>query len=342
MDNQITPENDNTDDSHHTVPWKNIGIGLCSFAIILLIVVFYVGMCRIISINKKLAAVTAELNSTQTQNTSDIAALQKTVTDNQQNIGQWHDDFVAEQATIEDLKKSFLSKSDEWSVAEAQYLVKNANANLELGDNISLVIRLLQSASQELQKSDQPQIVTIRKALAQDILNLQAVPELKTTDTFLTLTALNSQVDKMPLTLPRSPTASNDDAAVKKEKWWQRGWQASLKSLQKIVVVRYSEPGVRPFILPDQQEFLFQNIHAMLYQAMTALIHKQPEIYRTSLDQAIVWIQKYFQADSSITQAELDDLKKLQNINLRPTLPTLTSLQAFHDYDQQTAVATPK
>jgi uroporphyrin-3 C-methyltransferase len=222
--------------------------------------------------------------------------------------------------------------------------VKTADVNLQLGDNVALVIHLLQAANQELGNVSDPKVVPLRKALADDILSLQAVPAQDTTGTYLQLNALNTEVDKLPLDTPL-PVITHTQELSPKAPWWKRGWQTTLNSLQKIVIVRYNEPGVRPFILPDQQELLYQNIHAMFYQAMTAVVHKQPEIYSASLLQAKTWIEKYFQPNSPLTQTSLKDIEKLQAVNLHPTLPTLTSVQAFHDYanaeqDKETSSST--
>jgi uroporphyrin-3 C-methyltransferase len=338
MENQITPESDH-EESRRPLPWKGIGICLTFFAIGLLLVVFYMSLFRILTINKNLAKATVALNTTAKQNQNDISSLQKNLSDMQQKLQQSEADFTSQQAIVADLKKSYQSKSDDWAVADAQYLVKIANANMEIGDNVAMVLRLLQTANQELQNLTDPKVIAIRKALAQDILSLQAVPAQDLTDIYLQINALNSQLDQLPLVTPRpacTPAPVVNDAHLP---WWKRGWQTTLTSLQKIVVVRYNQPGVRPFILPEEQDFLFQNIHAMFEQAMSAVVHRQAQIYRASLAQAQEWIAKYFQPTSPLTQTQLKALEKLQAVNLRPTLPAITAVQAFQDYSQTSAAA---
>jgi uroporphyrin-3 C-methyltransferase len=332
MTDQITPDDHEPQDQneHRRWPWKNIGIAFSALAIVILFSVYYVGILRVIHMNKRIASSASTLDTSVSQNQADINQLQKNITDLQQNLQQARDDIAAERNTMADLKNAYQSKSDDWTIADAQYLVKTADVNLELGDNVALVIHLLQAANQELSNVSDPKVVPLRKALADDILSLQAVPAQDTTGTYLQLNALNAEVDKLPLDTPRPVTHASE--LSRGAPWWKRGWQTTLNSLQKIVIVRYNEPGVRPFILPDEQELLYQNIHAMFYQAMTAVVHKQPEIYNASLLQAKTWIEKYFQPNSPLTQTSLKEIEKLQAINLHPTLPTLSSVQAFHDY----------
>ena len=334
MENQGEAASDNTAVTTEKKPGQKKGF--CAF-ILFCIVIALIGACsygmyRLMLANKQLSATTTDLTSQIAQNQKDITALQTTLTDVQQTTKQSQTDLSNQETAIAELKNAQQTKNDDWTVAEAQYLVKLANDNLQIGDNIPLVINLLQTADQELQGSTNPKLTAMRKALADDLASLKALPEVDFTGIYMRISALNDQVDKLPLPTKR-PLATSDQTPVAQTVWWKRGLQNTWESLQKIVVVRYNQPGVRPFILPEQQEFLFQNIHAMFEQAMSAVVHRQPEIYQASLKQAADWIQKYFLPDAPEVQAQLKELTELQNINIRPTLPNLTaSLQAFRAY----------
>jgi uroporphyrin-3 C-methyltransferase len=290
----------------------------------------YYAYCQLINGGSKLANVTADLNNKIAQDQSAISTLQKAVQDNQQTSEQLIAQLHANQQS-----------QDQWRVSEAQYLTSLANDNLQLGDNVGLVVTLLQNADQKLRDLSDPRIATIRRALANDIVAMQAVAAVDVTGIYLQLSALNDQVDKLvlPVSRPEATPAEAEDAD-KRMSWWRRGLRQSWEALSKVIVVRYNQGGERPFIPPDQQAFLTQNLHAMFEQALSATVHRQTTIYRTSLGQAQTWIKKYYLADSSVTQAMLTNLNQLQNQTLRPALPELTaSLQAFHDYFAATETA---
>jgi uroporphyrin-3 C-methyltransferase len=315
--------------------WKGIGIAFSALALIILFGVTYFGMARLIHINQTLSNTIAEVDAQVSGQQSVISTLQTDTQETKSNLTSYHDELSKQQDVLGDLRKSYQAKNDTWTVAEANYLVKMANANLQLGENIPLIINLLQTANSELQSLTDPNVVAIRKALAADILSLQGVANVDVTGIYMQINALNGDLDKLPLVVQR-PTELASTETPAEQKWWQRGWQQTLNSLKKIVVVRYNQDGVAPLILPDQQQFLFQNIHAMFEQAMSAVVQQQPDIYRASLANADVWVKKYFQNDASETKAALASIEKLQTINIRPTLPTLSAtLQAFHDYAAQ-------
>jgi uncharacterized protein HemX len=109
----------------------------------------------------------------------------------------------------------------------------------------------------------------------------------------------------------------------------QQTWQA----LRQIVIVRYNPNGTPPLTLPEQQDFLFLNLHAALEKAMWGLLHQQPEVYRASLEQTLKWIKLYFVQDAPPTQSLLTNLTELQALDIHPTTPKITdSLKAFQDY----------
>jgi uncharacterized protein HemX/uroporphyrinogen-III synthase len=323
----------------HCSLWLNIGILCSAFAFVVLITAYYIGYNRLIQSNQDLAVLTTGLNSKIAQDQTDIAALQKTVADSSQ---QTQAALTGQQQVIGELKSTQQGKKESWSVSEAQYLTNLANDNLQVGDNIALVISLLQTADQKMRDLADANVLPVRKALAADIAALQAVPAVDLAGVYADVLALNSQVDKLPLPNKRPATdqAATDNAGTQKLSWWQSGLHQSFEVLRKIVVVRYNKPGERPFIPPDQQDFLYQNLHATFEQALSAVVHRQPEIYRASLQQGAAWIQQYFLTDSPVTQAELSSITKLQAVTLRPELPNISaSLQAFHDYFAQSDAA---
>jgi uroporphyrin-III C-methyltransferase len=343
MANETTPENKNAVAVTKRSPMRSLGIFILTLAMVVLIVVFYLGFSRLLGLNTNLAKMAASLSTQVTQNQNDLVSMQRSLNDSQQTLTE---QLAKQQQTISQFTDTQQEGKDQLTVTGAEYLVKLANDNLLVGDNIPLVITLLQNADQEIRDISDSKITPLRKALADDIAALQAVSLIDITGTYLKLSALNAEVDKLPLPNKRPAAEQNQTPMDSQKSWWRRGLQQSLNALHKIVIVRYNTPGVRPFILPEQQEFLYQNIHALYEQAMSAVVHRQPEIYRTSLQQVDTWIKQFFLPDSPVTQAQEKGLTDLQALTINPTLPTVSaSLQAFHDYlaqNDHTAQASAK
>mgnify|MGYP002336342336 CR=1 FL=1 len=204
---------------------------------------------------------------------------------------------------------------------------------MQFENNTITAISLLQRADGEMRNLSDSRLSDVRQALASDISMLQAVQQVDTVGIYARLNALNEQVTKLPL--PAKPEINiaqqnkNNDALP----WWKRGLQQTAASLQKIVVVRYNPNGALPLLTPEQQGFLYLNLQAVLEKSMWGLLHKQPDIYRSSLQQASDWTKKYFVQDSPITQAVINEIDSLQQVDVHPVIPkTLVSIAAFANY----------
>lgn len=266
---------------------------------------------------------------------NNLYLAQKNMSSMEQQVSQLTTLLKNQNETINALRQTQTGYNrDQWRVSEADFLVKLANDKIHFENNFSLAITLLQAADQEIRDLNDAQLLPVRKALASDIVALQAVPAVDTTGIYLHLAALNEQISTLPL--PNKPSASTGPVVTTVNEnlpWWKRGLEQTWQQLQKIVVIRYNQKGPLPLIMPDQQTFLLQNLHAILEKSMWALLHRQPDIYQSSLNQAVNWINQYFVADSSITQSVTQQLTQLSQININPALPqNLDSLQAFKDY----------
>jgi uroporphyrin-3 C-methyltransferase len=282
-----------------------------------------------------LAAIVNDLQATQKQN--DTNELQKDIKSALQTNQQLQDDINKLQQTVAQFAHERQDNKNTLAIAQANYYVKLANDNLQYANNIPLAVTLLKMADATLHDVDDAKFADARRALASDIAKLQSAPQVDITGIFMRLTALNEQIDK--LQLPNKALSADvhavTAAADSNQAWWQRGLQNTWQALQKIVVVRYNQNGALPLVTPEQQVYLYQNLHALLEQSTWALLHGQATIYQTSLQQLAVWIKQYFVTDTTLSPAVINELNQLQQIDIHPANPDITdSLQAFETIKQ--------
>jgi uncharacterized protein HemX/uroporphyrinogen-III synthase len=269
---------------------------------------------------------------------SSVSSVQKNLTDVQQSIESMqqqlqhaNDEIKSQSQAIATLQQMQGNSKNMWAILEAQYLVKLANDNLQFENNTALAISLLQAADHSLQGLNDSKAAAIRQALATDITALQAVSQVDTVGMYAKLSALNQEVDTLPLPTKIIAPTEVMQATDEKLPWWKRGLEETMHALGKIVVVRYNPSGSLPLVTPEQQDFLYQNMHAILEKAMWAVLHKQPEIYKASVQQAIDWVKKYFLQDSPVTQSMLKNLNELLQVDVRPAAPAISgSVDAFN------------
>lgn len=225
--------------------------------------------------------------------------------------------------------------SSGWGLAEAEYLVNSALFNLQIEKNPQVASQILQAADEKIQQLNQVSLLPARQALASDIAALNAVPMVDLPGIIVQINALSNQLE----TLPRMQKVADNAAAktmthpLPATASWQDKTKAVLvaigENLRSLVVIRHEAPNAIPLLPPDQYAYLITNIQTQLTMAQWAALHQQPKIYQQSLQQAKIWITRYFSPDTSAVKAILQRLQELAQVDIAPDLPDLShSLQA--------------
>ncbi len=275
----------------------------------------------------RIAAVSQQLGQLQARSDAgqqNIAELQQRLTDAIKQVS----------ATQE------VSRKD-WLLAEAEYLLRLANQRVLMEQTASGALTLLKATDQILRESDDVTLYEVRKALAQDIAALEAVPVLDAEGVYLKLDALNSQVDQLrvtPLTDKRKLPAMLEEITPEAvEQSWSEGaraaWNKALDKFDKLVVIQHRDEPVEPLLSPEQTYYLQQNLHLMLEQAQLSLLQRKQRAFDTSLEKAERWIASYFDPKDATTTALLRGIADLKGIEVAPELPdisgSLTSLKSY-------------
>jgi hypothetical protein len=197
------------------------------------------------------------------------------------------------------------------------------------------MVKALSGFSQQIVR-DQQQIAALQAAVAQLQLQGQrqaaALQEVRgplqnsfagvnSTELYHSLLTIQKQLEKLP---PVVVPAQGHEVLEAVPTTAASGWEKSLQNLQQglrrlVVVYRLPATQTLPFVTPDQQPFIYQNIYAVLNQAIWAVFNHNNTVYQTSLQQAIQWIQRYFLLSSPLTTTVLAELFALQTVSIEPT-----------------------
>jgi uroporphyrin-3 C-methyltransferase len=319
--------------------WMNVGIFFSTLGIIILICAFAYGYRELSKVNIDLARIISDLTNQNTRNQQDITTLKSSLNELQQisqktqALSAQQEQFIAEWRSAQ---KGDLNK---WKVAEAHYLVKLADDQLQFSNNTQLAMVVLQEAIKTLATVQDANVNEIQKSLATDLLKLKATPTVDVTAVYVRLHAVANQIDKLPLAFnplkaqqasqkPASPTLGLP--------WWKAGLISSWEALRKIVIVRHYGANNLPLILPDEKIFLYQNLHSQIENAMWGLLHHNTLVYTTSLSRAKAWIKQYFAQEAQETKTLLQEMDALQKETVQFAAINLsTTLQLFDQYNAQ-------
>tara|TARA_R110002094_G_scaffold95698_3_gene96602 strand:- start:7 stop:1305 length:1299 start_codon:yes stop_codon:yes gene_type:complete len=273
-------------------------------------------------LQQKNGQILGELNQVRTA----VATQQKNVDELQTRLSK----------AMQQVSKLGTDTRKDWLLAEVEYLLRLANQRILMERTASGALSLLQGADQILKETDDVSIYPVRKALAQDMVALEAVPSVDIEGIFLKLTAINGQVDNLRL-LPITDKHQLPDMLQKitPESMSQVGasWASAMDKLGSLIVIRHRGEAVTPLLSPEQHYFLTQNLHLMLEQTQQSLLQGKQEAYTAGLKKSAQWIETYFEASDATTQALLRGLHGLEGIKIAPSLPDISgSLRELKTY----------
>jgi uroporphyrin-3 C-methyltransferase len=218
----------------------------------------------------------------------------------------------------------------QWRLAEAEHLLRLANQQLQLGEDVATTITLLQLADQLLIDSDDTRVVEARQILLRELGELRAVENVDLEGLYLRLRNLRDQVadieiagsaqDEYRRRLTEQAGAASEVTASEDSSLIDTG----LTFLGSVFVWRRWDD--RPEIMNPPQELLAikQNINLMLEQAQVALMMRQPMIYQESLQRARDWIDNYLSGLSETAPQLLAEVDSLLATRLSPALPDIS------------------
>ncbi|WP_393938335.1 uroporphyrinogen-III C-methyltransferase [Aeromonas rivipollensis] len=206
-------------------------------------------------------------------------------------------------------------RPNDWMLAESEYLVRMAGRKLWLEHDIVSAITLLGNADERIKALNDPSLMPIRKALAEDIAQLKGMPRVDREGLTLKLAALSDQIELLPLSTVSMPEAKAEpDQAVSTnpDEWESNLKKNWMKFTENFITIRRRDGAVEALLSPQQEIFLRENLKTKLLQAQLAVYREQQALYTDSLEKAQRWLTQYFDTDNSAThymQSELDKLK---------------------------------
>lgn len=217
--------------------------------------------------------------------------------------------------------------TDDWLIAEAEYLLRLANQRLNLEKDWQGALAILMAADGILAETENPQLDRIRSILAGEIVTLRAVPAVDITGAVSRIQAVQSQIVKLewvPRKLPKQveqPETSDDKVELTV---WQNFLAKAEKGFNRMVRIRENDKALPAPLTPDQHYYLQQNMQLMLEQAQVALVRQQADLYLHSINRTQAWLAEFVRNESAQAQALQQTLSELAQWNVTSTLPDIS------------------
>lgn len=225
----------------------------------------------------------------------------------------------------------------DWLLMEAEYLIQLANYRLLFERDINTAITALDSADVRLRDTGDPGILSVRKVIAEAIQALKQVPQADLAGLSLTLSAINKDIDKMPLATPDPRSKQNEQQLAEQESKDVESWSelpaAIWRDLKSLIVIRDHESSIQPLLSPEERFFLIENLRLQIEQARLAMLSGQAKVYQERLATTTGWIEEHFDKEAALTKSTLDTLRQIQAEPIAPALPDISyTYRALRQY----------
>lgn len=282
------------------------------------------------SLEQNLTAMSAQLAARD----SEIAAIERRFGDRLGQIESLPGRVSAIEGSVSSLQGISTGARIAWLLAEAEYYMQIANAQLQLAGSPRLASLALGLADERLLQLANPALTDVRRALANELRALGAMNEPDTEGVTLTLASLAAVVDSLPL---RQEIAlpGDDRAVVDPELTGTERALASLRSaFEGIVSVRRADETLKPLIAPEAQYFLRANLALQLQAARLAMLRGEETIFQQSLDDAAAWLTEYYDAGSNPVQSALQTITDIRGSVFSVAAPDISeSLRLLRQFN---------
>ena len=213
---------------------------------------------------------------------------------------------------------------DTWLLAEAEYYMQIANAQLQLGNNPQLAMLALEMADERVVQMANPALTDVRRALAEELAALEAMEKPDLEGATLTLASLARVVDSLPLRAAGSRGTGEGDASDDEQGAAARAWASVKDAMSGLVKVTPPDEETRALLTPDAAHLIRSNLALQLQAARLALLRGEQAIFEQSLDDADALLAQYFDTGSAQVASAQETVAEIRDSMVAVKAPDIS------------------
>jgi len=306
--------------------------------------------------------------SSAAESSAELAALQRGLNASTQSIeaikgdvGQLSSDDAGTNASLDDLRRDVEQRADlleslpprmstlersvaalqgvsiearnTYLIAEAEYYMQIANAQLQLAGNPYLASLALGQADDRLMQLADPALTEARRTIADELAALEVMEKPDIAGVTLILASLARVVDSLPIRSAGDVTAAEQQTAETEMSGTARMWAAVKDAASGLVKVTPPDGDKAALITPDVADLARSNLSLQLQAARLALLRGEQEIFEQSLDDADAWLELYFNTGSAQVRSARQTMSEIRTEYAAVAPPDISqSLRLLRQY----------
>lgn len=213
---------------------------------------------------------------------------------------------------------------DAWVVAESEYYMQIANAQLQLANNPHLAALALRMADERIVQLADPRLTDVRRALSDELAALDVMEKPDIEGATLTLASLARVVESLPLASEALADDEADEGVDPELSGAGRAWESVKNAMSGLVKVTPRDQAKLVALTPDAEYFLRSNLALQLQSARLALLRGEQAIFEQSLDDTTALLHDYFDLGSAQVAATLQTIAEVRGHVFAAEVPDIS------------------
>jgi uncharacterized protein HemX len=219
-------------------------------------------------------------------------------------------------------------------LAEAEYYMQLANAQLQLAGNPELAAMALGMADDRIVQLADPALTEVRRALSDELAALDVMDKPDIEGATLTLSSLAGVVATLPLRQVGADDVEQASGAAEESSGVDRAWSSVKRAASGLVRVTPPDETAAPLLTPDAEYFLRTNLTLQLQVARLALLRGEQAVFEQGLVDADHWLRDYFDTDSAQVRGARATIDEIRSGMVTVSPPDISeSLQLLRQYN---------
>lgn len=281
----------------------------------------------------KLDARISELDSHDSSAQAEIDALRQEFDERVRLLSS----LPARMTTLESSVSSLVGISDgardAWLIAEAEYYMQIANAQLQLANNPQLAALALGMADERVVQMGNPALIDVRRTISDELAALDVMEKPDIAGATLTLASLARVVESLPLA-SASRIVGEEQASVDEEaSGMKRAWSSMKNAMSGLVKVTPPDQAKLALMSPNAEFFLRSNLALQLQSARLALLRGEQAVFEQALDDTSALMTQYFDGESAQVASAQETLVEIRSNVFTSAAPDISgSLQLLRQF----------
>lgn len=273
------------------------------------------------------------INVGETATTADVEALRDELDERIRLLNSLPTRMSTLESSIASLAGVSTSARNTWLLAEAEYYLQIANAQLQLANDPPLASMALSMADERVMQIADPALTDVRRAISDELAALDIMEKPDIAGATLTLASLARVVESLPLARAASADTPVDASSDTGQSGMDRAWSSVKSAVSGLVKVTPPDQEKRVMLTTDGEYFLRNNIALQLQSARLALLRGEQAVFEQSLDDTSALLGEYFDADSAQVASTRETLAEIRGNVFTTSAPDISqSLRLLRQY----------